>query len=285
MFGVHYAHVLNMFDQKKMHHNAPLDLLMQSIAQGNQKAFQHCLAGYPWSPKELNGICPSAHALWERPVLLAAAQGRTRMLQSLLEHGASLDVRSACGDPPLHVACANNQMSTVSYLLTHHPECVKKTNESQENALFAALSSASVDPLILLLQQGMNPESRDRFGNTLVLRALECSEESVPVLLLFGADPKACNFFQQGVSSENLRSLLSMQSKILAYRHQKTSEDDQRTQKETATKKPISSSFSQDTSTFPTQSASVSWCQRWLRRRCDQIERAPERTHKKSVVF
>lgn len=129
----------------------------------------------------------------ERPLHVAARFGRAEIVQTLLAHGARVQVASAVGLTPLHVAVRESRTDVIHLLL-------------QAGAPVAALDAFGCSPLhdaatrgdtmsaSMLLAAGAAPNAADGFGTTpLHLAARNGHGGMVDLLLRRGADAGARN--------------------------------------------------------------------------------------------
>ncbi len=112
----------------------------------------------------------------------AASDGDTRLLASLLAHGADLNARNAYGKVPLHLAC---DAESARLLLRHGADPDARDNRGKV-PLHLACDAESAR---LLLRHGADPDARDNRGEAPLHRAHNA--EIVRVLLEHGADPNA----------------------------------------------------------------------------------------------
>jgi hypothetical protein len=117
------------------------------------------------------------------PLMCAASQGHTSVVQLLLEHNASVESSNDRGLTPLAVAAVRGHESTVRLLLEYNA-CVTSTNDNERTALSHAAARGHESIARLLLDNAADIEARDRLHRTPISIAAENGHEVVVRLLL-----------------------------------------------------------------------------------------------------
>jgi ankyrin repeat protein len=117
-------------------------------------------------------------------------------VRSLLRQGASIRTRGGHGETPVIVAIAHQDLRFVDDLLERGAEVNGVRSDPcghDTTALISALGTPHPEVLVRkLLERGANPNERDLYGCTVLLRAAqEGQTELVRVLLAHGADIQA----------------------------------------------------------------------------------------------
>jgi cytohesin len=119
------------------------------------------------------------------PLHLAASSGYEWAISKFVQVGADVNVRDAGRYTALYYACANNELSTVSLLLSLGAEITPE-------ALHVAAEKGFDSIVSLLIQKGANINMRDAENNTPLHRALAVRQFSTASLLIrLGADINA----------------------------------------------------------------------------------------------
>ncbi|MCG3179217.1 MAG: hypothetical protein BIFFINMI_01550 [Phycisphaerae bacterium] len=106
-----------------------------------------------------------------RPLFAAVGQGRKEIAETLIQHGAQVNVTCSCGGSPLIMAVANKDESMVRMLLAHEAN-VNLANGGM-TPLHAAVRASAPQLVQLLLDRGADPRARDDQE----LRPLELAEQ------------------------------------------------------------------------------------------------------------
>ncbi|XP_054643350.1 ankyrin repeat and SOCS box protein 9-like [Dunckerocampus dactyliophorus] len=125
------------------------------------------------------------------PMHMAAGKGYPECIQSLAEHGADLDHNVDDSGAPLHVACSNQQLTTVKKLL--HLGASANSRGSGDSPLHIAARLSSPDMVSVLLSHGADASLRNLEGkqpldlappNSVVERLLKQSGGVPPLMQL-----------------------------------------------------------------------------------------------------
>lgn len=124
-----------------------------------------------------------------RPVQAAARDGRTDLLQMLIQNGADVNVTNSMGETALKFAVANNNISAVKLLLAAKAS-IDPRDFNGETPLHAAAARGNVEMVSLLLKSGAAVDATNNNQATpLLLAVLGGYTESVRTLLQHKAEP------------------------------------------------------------------------------------------------
>jgi ankyrin repeat protein len=119
------------------------------------------------------------HAPGRSTIELAAASGHLKIVQMLLNHGITEEHKVAA----LFSATEADYVSIVETLLEHGAS-LDATNNDGQNLLFSALARGSTNTFGLLLKRGANVDCLDQFDSTPLHRAVQKGNEVAVELLL-----------------------------------------------------------------------------------------------------
>ncbi|KAL1851056.1 hypothetical protein Daus18300_012665 [Diaporthe australafricana] len=109
--------------------------------------------------------------LGHTPVYLAAAFGHPRTVESLVEHGANINVECGKHGSPLHVACFQGHLEVVRTLL--HLGAQARCGSVYKSALEAALRGGKEDAALYLVDLTQNVDTEDDYEKALGQAALQ----------------------------------------------------------------------------------------------------------------
>jgi ankyrin repeat protein len=89
------------------------------------------------------------------PLHLAAVSGDTNLIEIILQHGATVDIRNDHGQTPLIVAAGRGQADAVSLLLDHGADIQATSKTYGRTALHEAAEFEQVEAARVLLQRGI----------------------------------------------------------------------------------------------------------------------------------
>ncbi|XP_078505726.1 ankyrin repeat and SOCS box protein 3 isoform X3 [Lissotriton helveticus] len=125
----------------------------------------------------------------ETALHLSARQGSVECTKILLQAGADPNEFTNEETTPLFIAVENKHADIVQLLLKHGANINGSHSCSGWNALHQASYEASTEIMKLLLEQGVDKESKDDFGITPLFIAAQYGKlESVKLLLSYGAN-------------------------------------------------------------------------------------------------
>jgi ankyrin repeat protein len=127
----------------------------------------------------------------EAALLLAAANGRTAVVRSLLLQGIDADSADERGLSPLVLATRNNHVATMRALLEGGADIdLRRGGTDGWPALMHAIDCGYRQAAMALLEWGADPDARGRCGFSALMMAAGCGDlDLVGALLTHGADP------------------------------------------------------------------------------------------------
>jgi uncharacterized protein len=128
------------------------------------------------------------NAVWQTPLMIAAAQGRLAMARLLLKAGADADRVNRRQESALTYAVVWRRFKLVDILLQHGADVELPPPPGWSPLMYAALEGDS-RVAALLLASGANPQRKDGYGRSARTIALERHPGAVIRLL---ADPQTC---------------------------------------------------------------------------------------------
>ena len=149
-------------------------------------------------------LVSTCHHIRLLPLLFAAENDNSKIVELLLEHGAKIDVTDLRGNTALHraiehrcqsrhnsnkVVFSSYSKSVIEFLLQRRVD-VNIANESGETPLYRAAYAGMLDVVRKMLQvYGGNPNK----GSPLTAACLAQNVKAVNMLLKHGADPNLCD--------------------------------------------------------------------------------------------
>lgn len=135
-------------------------------------------------PKSFGGPQNNLHdSALDLALQTAAQHGRTAIVRSLLEKGASLDTKDELGRSPIHLAALQGNAEAVNVFLNSGADADTKDIHGQ-TPLWQAAANGHEEVVLLLLEKGANPEIKDIRDTTPLSIALSSGHEAVVHQLL-----------------------------------------------------------------------------------------------------
>ena len=131
---------------------------------------------------------PEQYAWKRQPIHLAAMCNQVKVVESLLDHGASIQASDGMQMTPLHWACCYGAMDTVKLLLERGAH-LEARDDRGKTALFRAAASNHGDIVDLLRSEGAAVNIQDVYGWSPLHHAVFCSLPVTNLLLRLNADP------------------------------------------------------------------------------------------------
>lgn len=124
----------------------------------------------------------------DTPLHVAVRQGRTHIVQALIQARANLDMNNSAGHTPLHIAIQNGYLEIVRMLVLAGANRSALTHE-RHNALFLAVIENKPGIITFLVSQGEDVNARNELGATpLFVSIIGGHKKTIKVLLLLEAD-------------------------------------------------------------------------------------------------
>jgi ankyrin repeat protein len=127
------------------------------------------------------------------PLHYAVSHGFKTLAETLVAHGADVDVRGREGDRPLHLAARNGYTALAKVLLAHKAD-VNAPGKGGETPLFRAIQNNHVEMVQFLISNKASVNIKSESGNTPLLEAVGKSDINIAIvkaLLDNGADVEA----------------------------------------------------------------------------------------------
>lgn len=125
-------------------------------------------------------------------IFKAAERGNLKMIQNMIANRIDINQRDNLGNTPLIIAAVNGRTDVMNALIRAGAQKDIK-NDADESAIFAAINAGQVDSVRTLLKAGVNPNQRELYGlgggRTLLMIATQNKNaEIVKLLVEAGAD-------------------------------------------------------------------------------------------------
>lgn len=119
----------------------------------------------------------------------ASFRGNIKIIKLLIENNAEINAVSSHGLNMLHKAAQGNQPSSIVYFNKKYNFDIEATDNNKMNALHLSAISGTDNSVIFLLSLGMDPNIKDKKGNTALHYAVKHSHARIiKKLLQKGAD-------------------------------------------------------------------------------------------------
>lgn len=129
------------------------EILFRATRQGSSRIIDHTLLHHRCMVDSLDPI----HGL--TPLMISAFTGNIAIMTTLLENGAGVDARSACGDTALGIASYRGHRDQV-VLLLEHGAIVDSRNEIGQTPMMRAATCGHANVIEMLLRHGADPNVR-----------------------------------------------------------------------------------------------------------------------------
>ncbi|TQW11915.1 Ankyrin repeat-containing domain protein [Cordyceps javanica] len=124
----------------------------------------------------------------------ACARGDTRLVQGLLDQGASIDGRNENRDTPMHVAIQANQVAVAALLAAAGADCEGAHSSAKLPPLFQAAAAGQTGMARMLLDHGCDPLQAPQYGTPYFYDVVERgSVDGARLLLERGCDAETAN--------------------------------------------------------------------------------------------
>jgi ankyrin repeat protein len=143
---------------------------------------------------EANSKADRVHSNGKTALMVAARDGDTDRIESLIRLGADVNRTNTNGGTPIMYAALSGKPETVSVLLKHHAD-LNTAAANGWTALMIACVKGYVDVARLLLKHGAKPNRADIYSWTPLMRAVYESRLGTARLL---AEHEATNVNQRG---------------------------------------------------------------------------------------
>lgn len=180
--------------------------LFEACKKGTIDGFESLCSKVDVNLKDINGSAP---------ICLAAAQGFTRIVEILINHGANLDSQNDFCNTPLHLAVRFNFKDTAELLIT------KGANTEIENRLYLTplMASSNADMTNFLLDHGVNINYQNKRGRTALHKAVYGNINDIAELLInSGADVNIktdVTPYEQAVRNKNTKLMVLLKPEII----------------------------------------------------------------------
>lgn len=163
--------------------------ILLAIRRGRRRSVARLLDE---NPLAVNTPCRSAVAACQIPLLyMAAQQGHSSIVSTLLDRGANIEANTDNGSTALHIAAQEGHLPIAVTLLERGANIEARTDRGMTGLHFAALEGR-LETLNALLERGASIEANtDNLSTALHIAAEEGHIEIVLALLAQGADANA----------------------------------------------------------------------------------------------
>ncbi len=125
-------------------------------------------------------------------IFKAAERGNLKVIQNMIANRVNLDQQDANGNTPLIIAAINGRTEVMDALIRAGAQKDIR-NKADDSAIFAAINAGQVGSVKTLLKAGVNPNQRELYGlgggRTLLMIATQNKNaEIVRLLVEAGAD-------------------------------------------------------------------------------------------------
>ena len=112
------------------------------------------------------------------PIVLASALGYTKIVRTLLDHGADINLKITGGFTPLHHAAMQGNTDTVELLLEKGAN-IEDDNDAGDNALLLAAQENQIEVIEILTKHGARFSERNKQGMSIWDFAVEAEENDL----------------------------------------------------------------------------------------------------------
>jgi ankyrin repeat protein len=128
-------------------------------------------------------------------IFKAAQEGRLKTIKRMIAEGKNINQTDASGNTPLIIAALNGKTDVMNALISAGAKLDIK-NYADQNAMFAAVGKGQVESVRTLLKAGVSPNQREEFGlggglTLLMIATQNNNSEIVKLLAQAGADLEA----------------------------------------------------------------------------------------------
>ena len=125
----------------------------------------------------------------------ASFRGNIKIIKLLIANHAEINALTTTGYNMIHKAAMGNKPSAIIFFNKKYNMSLEDTDENQMNALHLATRNCMENSVIYLLSLGLNPNLKDKDGNTALHYAVKKSQNRIiKKLLQYGADKNMPDF-------------------------------------------------------------------------------------------